>query len=62
MRKVITMRLTEIQSINSLKSRPILTVCGFIFPVIKASRSASDMEMVQSAFFARKGSKERKGR
>lgn len=29
-----------------------LTVWGFIFPVIKASRSASDMTMVQSAFLS----------
>lgn len=27
------------------------TVCGFIFPVIRAGRSLSLMEMVQSAFF-----------
>lgn len=36
---------------NSQRDR-ILTVCGFIFPVIKANKSLSDMEMVQSAFLA----------
>ena len=30
----------------------ILTVWGFIFPVIKANKSVSDMEMVQSAFLS----------
>lgn len=30
----------------------ILTVCAFIFPVIKANKSASDIKMVQSAFLA----------
>lgn len=30
----------------------ILTVCGFIFPVIKSNKSVSDIDMVQSAFLS----------
>lgn len=44
---------TALIALHSLASRPyqhwILTVCGFIFPVIKANKSASDIEMMQSA-------------
>lgn len=33
-------------------AKQILTVCAFILPVIKANKSVSDIEMVQSAVLA----------
>lgn len=57
---VITMKAAELHmrhERNYIETVYILTVCAFIFPVIKANKSVSDIEMVQSAFLAARQSK-----